>query len=271
MNAHTTVLAADALVLERAGRRLLDQVSLAIAPGETVALVGPNGAGKSTLLRAITGEWPLASGEVWLFGEPLAHWRSTRLRREALARRLAMLTQQPRLDFDFTVAEVVALGRLPWRGAGAEADRRVVDDVLARLGLASHATRRYLTLSGGERQRVQFARVLVQIWANHDGGLLLLDEPTSALDLAQQVSVLDAAVALRERGIAVAAVVHDLNAALGWFERAVLLAEGRIVADGPAPASLHPETVERVYGVRLDRKLSAASNPPVLMPLRPAG
>ncbi len=268
MRADEPLLTADELVLDRAGRRLLDRLSLRLSPCETVAIVGPNGAGKSTLLRALTGEWPIASGAVRLFGEPLSLWRSTRARREALARRLAVLTQQPRLDFDFTVAEVVALGRLPWRGAGAAADRRVVDEVLVLLGLDGFAARRYLMLSGGERQRVQFARVLAQLWATHDGGLLLLDEPTSALDLAQQVSVLDHATALAARGIAVAAVLHDLNAALGWFERAVLLAQGRIMADGPAAAALSADTVERVYGVRLDSQLAAGAVRPVIMPVR---
>lgn len=268
MNAAAPLLEARGLVLEHAGRRLLDEISLSIASRETVAIVGPNGAGKSTLLRALTGEWSIRAGEARLFGEPLGHWRSTRSRREALARRLAVMTQQPRLDFDFTVAEVVALGRLPWRGAGAAADRAVVDEVLARLGLDVLASRRYLALSGGERQRVQFARVLTQLWATEDGGLLLLDEPTSALDLAQQVSVLDAAVALRERGLAVVAVLHDLNTALGWFTRAVLLAEGRVMTDGPAEVALRPETVEQVYGVRLDRQLAASATRAVVMPVR---
>lgn len=268
MKAAAPLLEARDLVLERSGRRLLNGITLSIAPRETIAIVGPNGAGKSTLLRALTGEWPIRAGEVRLFGEPLAHWRASRDRREALARRLAVMTQQPRLDFDFTVAEVVALGRLPWRGAGAAADRAVVDEVLERLGLTAFASRHYLTLSGGERQRVQFARVLAQLWACEDGGLFLLDEPTSALDLAQQVSVLDAAVALRERGLAVAAVLHDLNAALGWFERAVLLAQGCVMADGPSEVALRPETVEPAYGVRLDRQLAASASRAVVIPLR---
>lgn len=259
-------LEAQGLVLMRGGRPLLDQVSLTVEQGESVAIVGPNGAGKSTLLRAITGEWSLAAGEVRLFGEPLAHWQASRPRREALARRLAVLTQQPRLDFDFTAREVIALGRLPWRGAGAAADERVVEAVVTHLGLKVLADRRYLTLSGGERQRVQFARVLAQLWATEDGGLILLDEPTSALDLAQQVGVLDAALALRPRGIAVVAVLHDLNAALGGFARTLLLDRGRVVTDAPAPQALAAETIESVYGVRLDPELARRVPRPVLLP-----
>jgi iron complex transport system ATP-binding protein len=119
------LLSLRALGVRREGRRLLDGVSLEVAPGEFVAVLGPNGAGKSTLLRAVTGEWP-SEGEVHFAGRPRAQWY-----REALARRLAVMTQQPQLNFAFTVREVVELGRLPHRGAGAAADRRVVDAVLA--------------------------------------------------------------------------------------------------------------------------------------------
>ncbi|MDW8312413.1 MAG: heme ABC transporter ATP-binding protein [Burkholderiales bacterium] len=256
---------ASDLVLARGGRRLLDRVSLAVGSGEAVAIVGPNGAGKSTLLRALTGEWAVASGSVQLFGEPLATWRANRARREALARHLAVMTQQPRLDFAFSVREVIELGRLPWRGAGRAADRAVVDEILAALRLEAFAERSYLTLSGGERQRVQAARVLAQLWAQTEGGVLLLDEPTSALDLAQQMSVLEAAFSLTRRGIAVVAVLHDLNTALAWCQRAIVMQAGRVVADAPVREALRPETVEAVYGVPLDRELAGRPERPVLV------
>src|SRR5262249_51103076 len=144
-----------------AGRRLLlDQVSLRLIPGRVTMLLGPNGAGKSTLIAALAGERRPQSGRVTLDGDAI-----TALPAALLARRRAVLPQSTALAFDFTVAEVVALGRLPFVGS----EQALVDE--AALAAACEATgigalrgRRYGTLSGGEQQRVQLARVLAQLW-----------------------------------------------------------------------------------------------------------
>lgn len=232
--------------VRREGRALLDAVNLEVADGEFVAVVGPNGAGKSTLLRAITGEWT-SDGQVSFGGRPRRAWD-----REGLARRLAVMTQQPQLNFAFSVREVVELGRLPHRGAGAQADRRVVDEVLAALDLEGFADRSYLRLSGGERQRVQFARVAAQIWAPQDPALLLLDEPTSALDLAQQQSVLGLVQRMRARGTAVVAVLHDLNLAARHADRIALLGAGRLLGLAAPQQALQPAVLREVFGVEAD-------------------
>lgn len=240
------LLQLQGLGVQREGRALLDGLSLEVAPGEFVAVVGPNGAGKSTLLRAITGEWA-SHGLVRFAGRARREWD-----REALARRLAVMTQQPQLSFAFTVREVVELGRLPHRGAGAQADRRVVDAVLAALDLQPLAERSYLQLSGGERQRVQFARVAAQIWEPADPALLLLDEPTSALDLAQQQSVLGLAQRLRDRGTAALAVLHDLNLAARHADRIALLGAGRLLGLAAPQQALQPAVLREVFGVEAD-------------------
>ena len=232
--------------VRRDGRALLDAVNLEIAAGEFVAVVGPNGAGKSTLLRAITGEWA-SDGQVSFGGRPRSAWD-----REALARRLAVMTQQPQLNFAFSVREVVKLGRLPHRGAGAQADRRVVDAVLAALDLEGFADRSYLRLSGGERQRVQFARVAAQIWEPQDPALLLLDEPTSALDLAQQQSVLGLVQRMRARGTAVVAVLHDLNLAARHADRVAMLQGGRLACVDTPQQALQPAVLREVFGVEAE-------------------
>jgi iron complex transport system ATP-binding protein len=248
-----------ALGVRREGRRLLEGVSLEVAAGEFVAVVGPNGAGKSTLLRAVTGEWP-SDGEVHVAGRPRAQWD-----REALARRLAVMTQQPQLNFAFTVREVVALGRLPHRGAGARADRRVVDAVLSSLALEDFADRSYLRLSGGERQRVQFARVAAQIWEPADPALLLLDEPTSALDLAQQQSVLGLVQHLREHGAAVVAVLHDLNLAARHADRIAMLESGRLVCLATPEQALQPAVLRNVFGVEADTLTCPRHGQPIVV------
>lgn len=242
----TALLHLHQVGVQRAGRALLRDVSFDLAAGECMAVVGPNGAGKSSLLKAITGEWP-GLGQVVFAGRDRQAWP-----REALARRLAVMTQQAQLAFAFTVREVVALGRLPHRGAGAAADRRVVDEVLQALALQAHAERSYLGLSGGERQRVQFARVVAQIWNPAEPSLLLLDEPTSALDLSQQHSVLGLAQRLRAQGVAVLAVLHDLNLAARYADRVLMLRQGAVQALDTPQAALSAERVAQVFGVAVE-------------------
>ncbi len=237
------LLQLDGVSVRRDGRTLLQGVSFDVAPGEFVAVVGPNGAGKSTLLRAVTGEWQ-SQGQVRFAGRPRSQWR-----REMLARRVAVMTQQPLLNFAFTVREVVELGRLPHRGAGAQADRRVVDAVLAALNLEALADRSYLRLSGGERQRVQFGRVAAQIWEPADPALLLLDEPTSALDLAQQQTVLGLAQDLRHRGAAVVAVLHDLNLAARHADRIAVFKAGSLVCLATPQQALQPAVLREAFDV----------------------
>ncbi|MFY7974211.1 MAG: heme ABC transporter ATP-binding protein [Rubrivivax sp.] len=254
----SAVLILEQIALHRQGRALLRGIDLSVASGEFVAVVGPNGAGKSTLLRAVTGEWP-ANGEVLIAGRPRAQWP-----REALARRLAVMSQQPQLSFAFSVTEVVAMGRLPHRGAGAAADRRVVDAVLAALSLQPFAERSYLSLSGGERQRVQFARVAAQIWEPDGPAVLLLDEPTSALDLAQQQSVLGVVECLRARGTAVVAVLHDLNLAARYADRIALLKAGRLVTVAPPDAAFDPQRLREVFEVEVDVQRHPRDGRPLL-------
>lgn len=255
----SALLSVADLGVRRDGRVLLDGVSLDVAPGEFVAVVGPNGAGKSTLLRAITGEWA-SDGIVSFAGRRRGEWN-----REALARRLAVMTQQPQLNFAFSVREVVELGRLPHRGAGAQADRTVVDAVLAALDLEGFADRSYLRLSGGERQRVQFARVAAQIWEPDAPALLLLDEPTSALDLAQQQSVLGLAQQMRSRGTAVVAVLHDLNLAARHADRIVLLKGGRLAGSAAPQQALQPALVREVFGVEVDTLVGPREGRPIVV------
>ena len=253
------LLQLQGLGVRRDGRRLLEGVSLDVAPGEFVAVLGPNGAGKSTLLRAVTGEWT-SEGEVLFAGRPRAQWD-----REALARRVAVMTQQPQLNFAFTVREVVELGRLPHRGAGALADRRMVDAVLAALNLEDFAQRSYLRLSGGERQRVQFARVAAQIWEPTQPALLLLDEPTSALDLAQQQSVLGLVQHLRDRGTAVVAVLHDLNLAARHADRIALLKGGQLVCLAAPQQALQAAVLRDAFGVETDTVTCPREGRPVVV------
>jgi len=243
--------------VERDGTALVDQVSARIGGGELVALIGPNGAGKSSLLKAISGEWPDGVDAVRIAGRARRGWHP-----RALARRVAVMTQSPEVRFDFTVAEIVTLGRTPHRGQRPPADdRAIVAQALSVVGMGDFAERSILSLSGGERQRVFLAKAIAQVIPAPEslpgnGSLLLLDEPTSALDLAQQVVAMTAIRRIADRGAAVLAVLHDLNLAASFADRILVMKRGRLVADGVPEEVLTTSGLSAWYGcpVCVDRR-----------------
>ncbi|MCG8594372.1 MAG: heme ABC transporter ATP-binding protein [Kiloniellales bacterium] len=235
--------------IERQGRLLVDGVSFHAGAGELVALIGPNGAGKSSLLKAVTGEWRDAGGRVEIAGRGRRRWAP-----RALARQVAVMAQSPQVGFDFTVAELVGLGRAPHRGCSTPArDRAIVGEALAAVGLSGFGARSVLELSGGERQRVFLAKAIAQVTPAPGalpgaGSLLLLDEPTSALDLAQQAAAMGAARRIADNGAAVLAVLHDLNLAASFADRVVVMTRGRLAADGVPEEVLTAERLSAWYG-----------------------
>jgi len=233
----------DGVTVEARGRAILRDVSLTLDHGERVALIGPNGAGKSTLLRVLAGVLRPAAGRVELDGTPVAS-----LDRSEVARRLAVVPQQTALPFSMRVEEVVALGRLPHestlRGA-SPADRASVAAAIDRVGVGHLMGRDARELSLGERQLVLLAMAVAQ-----DAPVLLLDEPTVHLDLRHQVEAMELLQDLNERdGTALVAVLHDLGLASHFFPRLVLIAHGRILADGTPDEVLTDERISDVFGV----------------------
>lgn len=243
---HDTSLRAEGLGFVRAGRPIVDGVSLAIEPGCVTALLGPNGAGKSTLLHLLSGALAASAGEVRLCGRRLGAWSGPEL-----ARRRAVLAQSNELSFPFAVFDVVLMGRSAHAGLSSRAqDRAIAARALEVVGATGLARRSYPTLSGGERQRVQIARVMAQIWPGGDEPrFLLLDEPTNNLDLTHQRRTLAFARGLARQGVGLIAVLHDPNLAALFADRIILLSSGRIVCDGPVDAVLTEPVLERVFGV----------------------
>jgi ABC-type cobalamin/Fe3+-siderophores transport system ATPase subunit len=232
-----------AATLGYGARDILTDANLVVAPGERLALVGPNGAGKSTLLRAIAGLLTPRSGEVLLGGMPLGS-----LSREGVARRLAVVPQLATLPFSARVEEVVGLGRLPHedplRGPRA-ADRAAVSTAIDRVGLGRLMGRDARELSLGERQLVLVALAIAQA-----APIVVLDEPTVHLDIRHQVEVMELLLDLNERdGTTIVAVLHDLNLAVRYFPRIVLLARGRIEADGAPRDVLSGDRIRDVFQV----------------------
>jgi iron complex transport system ATP-binding protein len=231
----------DARVL-RAGRAVLDGVSVRLEPGARVAVVGANGSGKSTLLRAMLGLAPLAAGEARLGGQPLGA-----LSRVEIARRATLVLQDTHLEVPITVRDLVELGRYPHRGTAVAArDQASIESALARVDLASLGARDVRTLSGGELQRAHLARALAQ-----DTQVLLLDEPTASLDLGHQLQLLEVLEGLSDEGRAVCVVLHDLALAARWAARVLVLESGRAIADAPPHESLEAATIERAFGARV--------------------
>ncbi len=229
-----------------AQRPVLKGISLEILAGQFCVLLGRNGAGKSTALRLMAGELTPESGEVLWEGRALANFSL-----KQLAKRRGVLPQQSSLGFPFTVLEVAQLGRFAHAGEEPSHAREIVKACLKQAGLdESFFERSYLELSTGERQRVHLARALAQVTGNEKPSALLLDEPVASLDLAHQHAVLETARAFAHAGNAVFAILHDLNLALQYADRVLLLHEGTVLADGAPREVLTAQNIVSVFGVQ---------------------
>ncbi len=238
-------------------RPAVSGVRFAVDAGELVALCGPNGAGKSTLLRCVAGLVRPRRGRVALDGREA----STLPARER-ARLVGYLPQDPACPEGFRCVEVVQLGRYAanpgWALGWTEEDRQAAFQAMDATETLPLADRPVQHTSGGERQRVLLARVLAQ-----GARLLALDEPTAHLDLAHQVSVVGLLRRLSREGYGILVATHDLNLASLFFDRVVLLAEGRVLAQGPPEEVLRSEAVARAYGAAA----LVASHPEVARPV----
>jgi iron complex transport system ATP-binding protein len=219
-------------------RPVLRRISFEFEAGAFVGIVGPNGSGKSTLIDLIDGILLPGAGEVLVNGVA-----TDKYRRRAMARQVALVPQHFDLDFDLAVGEVVEMGAY-CRGkeAGGSGD---AEEMLSRLGVAQLVNRRFSELSGGEKQLVVLAQALMQ-----RAPLLLLDEPASALDVSHQLRLFDLLRKLNGEGLTVLCILHDLNLALHYFDKLLVLSEGEVAAFGPPDDVLRPEIIEAVYGVR---------------------
>lgn len=243
---------------------VLHDISLAVSAGEMVGLLGANGSGKTTLLKLASGVLKPERGEVRLDGSSL-----NQLTRKFIARSIAVVPQQFHIPFAFTTSEVVMLGRIPFIKALAgetTTDRQAVATAMSLVGISPLAARRFDELSGGERQKVILAMALAQ-----QPKLLLLDEPTAHLDISHQVEILERVMSLnREQGLTVIAAMHDLNLASLYFDRLVLLKEGRVSAEGTPAQVLTEDSIREVFAATVRVELHPASGVPhiVVMPQR---
>jgi len=233
-------------------KTIVSDVSLTVAPGETLGLIGPNGSGKSSLLRLLAGLRRPASGRVEINGQDIAQ-----VPRKALSRQVAFVQQSAETDTNVTVADVVRLGRTPHRSAlsgWSEADETAVRGALARVDMTSRSAQAWQTLSGGERQRVHIARALAQA-----PQVMFLDEPTNHLDIHHQIEILRM---VRDLDLTSVVALHDLNLAAMFCDRIVVLQEGSVCACGTPEAVLTRDILHDVFRVTAQIEGSADAGRP---------
>ncbi|MFD9892470.1 ABC transporter ATP-binding protein [Amycolatopsis sp. NPDC059027] len=221
------------------GKRIVDDVALSVGTREVLGLVGPNGSGKSSLLRCVAGLRRPARGSIRYDGADISDWDSKRI-----ARRVAFVDQYTETESDLRVADVVDLGRTPFRANWRSRDQRddaVVEAALDRMGLTELRARHWKTLSGGERQRTHIARALAQ-----QPSAILLDEPTNHLDIRHQLDLLRLLAAADQT---VVIVLHDLALAARFCDRLVLMDQGRVAASGVPLDVLTPARIREVFTV----------------------
>lgn len=246
------MISVSGLTVERGSERVLDGVAFGAEAGELLGVVGPNGAGKTTLIRAMNGTLDY-EGTVKIGGDALADL-STR----ETGRRVATVPQETALSFDFTVREVVAMGRHPHTSRFGTHDPDPVDRALERTDTMRFADRAASAVSGGERKRVLIARALAQ-----DAPVTLVDEPTGGLDVNHAVRALELAADLAAEGRCVVAAIHDLPLAARYCDRLVLLADGGIVAEGTPESVLTATNLSRAF----DANAAVARDPVTDTPL----
>ena len=220
-------------------KAILHDISLDIRDKEFVGIIGPNGSGKSTFLKCLYRVLQPNGGKIFFDGTKLSD-----LSHRDTALKMAVVAQHSTVNFDFSVLEMVLMGRSPYKGL---LDRDQIDDyeiarhALAQVGLSDFESRNFNTLSGGEQQRVILARALAQRTE-----CLVLDEPTNHLDIKYQLELM---TIVKRLDATVVSAIHDLNLAAIYCDRIIALKDGHIVCSGTPQDVLSSDTIRHIYGV----------------------
>ena len=242
------MLRAEKISFSVGKKQILKNVSASFLPGEFNMILGPNGSGKSSFLKIFSGEINRFQGTVLYDNKKIKE-----LRKEELAKKRAVMSQQADLGFPLLVEEVVMMGRYPhFTFNPNKKDVTICNEVIERMNLVEFKERNYVTLSGGEKQRVQFARVLAQVWEKPADGYryLFLDEPLNSLDISYQHEFLQAAVELIKDHTVLIAVMHDINLAAHYADNLFFLKEGEMTVHGRPKDILTENIIEKVFNVK---------------------
>ncbi len=243
-------------------REILKDVTLSIREGGFVGLIGPNGTGKSTLIKCVSGLLPLKHGNITICGR-----ENSTLKSRERAQMVAVVPQSYHVGYDFTVEDIVMMGRNPYLGFRKKEgpkDHAIVDEAMEMTNTAIFRDRCYNELSGGERQRVILARAIAQT-----PRIILLDEPTSALDVHHQIEVMELITKLnQEEHMTVLAVLHDINMASRFCQRMVMLQDGVVSVDGTPQEVIDRKNMESLYNMKLMIRESPLFHKPEIIPIR---
>lgn len=238
-----TVLEAKNISVTLNDIHILHDISMHLEEGEFLGIIGPNGAGKSTLLKAIRGIVSATYKEITLLGRPLES-----MTEKEIARELAYMQQDVHIGFGFTAEEIVLSARYPylaWWENESEADKQIVEKCMKFTGVYELRDKVVNQLSGGERQRVLLAKVLAQ-----ETPIIFLDEPTASLDLVYQEEIFRYCKKLTETGKTIVMICHDLTMAARFCSRLMLIAKGKVYADGNPEQVLTAENIRDTFGLQ---------------------
>ena len=241
----------------------ISDVTIALYPGELLAVIGPNGAGKTSLIRAITGLLPIEHGDIRILGTPIA-----KTNRRSIAKLIAVVPQQSQIAFEFSVQQVVAMGRAPHQGSmlvPSKIDEETVNSVLERTNLSHLANKPVSQLSGGEQQRVAIARAIAQ-----QPKILILDEATAHLDIHQKMELIEIVkTEIHQNNLACLAIMHDINDVSLHANRVAILNKGRITSQGPVNQIMTANNLQLAFDVDIDIATSQFSKTRVFIPSLP--
>lgn len=240
----TEIMRAEFLSRFYGSKEVLKDIHFSIKNGESLGIIGPNGSGKTSLLELLSKISKPKSGKIYYKNKNIDDYSN-----KTLAQSIAVLRQDSLPPLDFSVRQVIKMGRYPhqnWLGEEKNDVEGFIDQIIEKLSLTKLQNRKLHQLSGGERQRVALAKVMVQ-----DPSLVMLDEPTTFLDIGHQIQLMDQIQSWqKENDLTVISVLHDLNLAALYCEQLILMNEGRIIKKGRADEIIKEEIIEEVYGTR---------------------
>jgi iron complex transport system ATP-binding protein len=240
--------------------RILDQVAIKAGTGRFVGIIGPNGSGKSTLIRCMSRTLQPVAGTVLVEGREISVFS-----RRELAEKLSVVPQESPRTFDYTVEEVVGMGRYAHQGllsGFSVQDHEMCHAAMKTAGITHLSGRQITSLSGGEWQRVLIARTLAQ-----DTPIILLDEPTSHLDISHQIEILCALQALSRNGITVVGVFHDLNLAAHFCDDIIVISQGRIAVTGAPRDVITPQVLKEYFNLDAIVRIHPSTGKPLVVPM----